>query len=138
MERWRFIRGYSPQKEEPAKQCAPNPRFGVPDGYRAYDARGRTMTKVGDSSGKVYINPAYQDFVSNSHIDLWGVVKDLFFITVGSVSGGLGLVSSGTAAGATVDQTTRYAGAAVVAGAAADRAQRGAEAHPEDGHCVNN
>ena len=96
------------------------------------------MTKVGESSGKVYINPAYRDFNANSHINLGGVLKDLLSITIASVSGGLGLVSSGTATGATVAQATRYAGGAVVAGGAADRAQSGAEAHPEDAHCVNN
>ena len=125
----------SPQKDEP-KPCAPHPTYPLPKGYEPYDPQGRQMTKVGDPSNKVYLNPKYAEAMQNRSTNWGGVAYDLISIFVGSVTGGLGLVSSGTATGATTSQVIRYGGAAAAAGGTADRAQAAAEAHPEDGRCA--
>ena len=77
------------------------------------------MTSPGRSDRKPVGSPRlrFQGFVANAHIDLKGVGKDLAAIAIGSVSGGLGLVASGTTIGATVAPATRYVLAAGGAGA---------------------
>jgi RHS repeat-associated protein len=68
--------------------------FPVPDGYKSFaDNTGRSITKVGDPSHKVYQNPSYQAWFSKQHTDYEGVALDLGEIGVGSLGGSiLGMV----------------------------------------------
>jgi RHS repeat-associated protein len=108
-----------PQQGEEQDDCG-DPSFSVPTGYEAYtDKSGRFVTKRGDPSGRVYINPAYQQAVDNFKVDWRGVVSDLWEIGYQSVIGGMGLIASGRQLGATTAEVWAYSGAASTGGAAA-------------------